>query len=66
MKMKETIVLANGPENLGSIQGRIILKTLKIVLDTVLLSNQQYMIRIKGKVGQSRARSSALPYTWVL
>ena len=31
-------VLSNGPGDLGSIQGRVILKTLKMVLDTSLLN----------------------------
>ena len=35
-------VFANGPEDLGSIPGRIIPKTLKMVLDTTLLNTQQY------------------------
>ena len=51
-----------GPSDLGSIPGRVIPKTLKMVLDTSLLNTQQYKVRIKGKVGQSRERSSALPY----
>ena len=51
--------LANGLGDLGSILGRVILKTLKMVLDTSLLSTQQYKVRIKGKVEQSRERSSA-------
>ena len=34
-----------------------------MVLDTYLLSTRQYTVRIKGKVEQSRERSSALPYT---
>ena len=34
----------------------------KKVLDTALLNTQQYKVRIKGKVEQSRERSSALPY----
>ena len=59
-------VFANGPGDLGSIPGRLIPKTLKIVLDTSLLNTQQYKVRIKGKVEQSRERSSALPYTLVL
>ena len=42
---------------------RVIPKTLKMVLDTSLLNTQQYNVRIKGKVEQSRERSSALPYT---
>ena len=54
-------VFANGPGHKGSIPGRVIPKTLKMVLDTSLLSTQQYKIRIKGKVGQSRERSIALP-----
>ena len=49
----------------GSIQGRFIPKTLKMVLDPSLLNTQQYKVRIKGKVAQSRERSSTLPYTSV-
>ena len=49
----------------GSIPGRIIPKTLKMVLDTSLLSTQQYKVCIEGKVEQSRERSSSLPYTSV-
>ena len=33
-----------------------------MVLDTSLINNQQYKVRIKGKVEQSREMSSALPY----
>ena len=58
-------VFANGPGDLGSIPGCIIPKTLKMVLDTSLFNTQQYKVRIKGKVEQSRERSSALPYTLV-
>ena len=58
-------VFANGPENLGSIPGRIIPKTLKMVLHTSLLNTQQYKVRIKGKVEQSKERSCALPYILV-
>ena len=36
----------------GSIPGRVILKTLKMVLDTSLLNPQQYNVRIDGKVEQ--------------
>ena len=56
---------ANGPEDLGSIPGRVIPKTFKMVLDTALLNSQQYKIRTKGKVEQSRERSSAFLYTSV-
>ena len=56
-------LFANGPEDLGSIPGHVIPKTLKMVLNTSLLNTQQYKVRMKGKVEQSRERSSALPYT---
>ena len=47
---------------LGSIAGRVIPKTLKMILDTSLHNTQQYKVRIKGKVEQHRETSSALPY----
>ena len=56
-------VFANGPGNQGSIPGRVIPKTQKIVLDASLLNTQHYKVQIKGKVEQSRERSSAVPYT---
>ena len=52
-----------GPVDLGSIPGHVIPKSLKMALDTSLLNTQQYKVRIKGKVEQSR--ESALPYTSV-
>ena len=58
-------VFANGPGDLGSISGRVIPKTLKMVLDASLLNTQYYKVRIKGKVEKSRERSSTLPYTSV-
>ena len=58
-------VFANNPGDLGSIPGHVIPKTLKMVLDISLLNTQQYKIRIKGKVEQSREKSCALPYTSV-
>ena len=58
-------VFANGPGDLGSISGRVISKTQKMVLDASLLNTQHYKVRIKGKVEQSWERSSALPYTLV-
>ena len=58
-------VFANGPGDQGSVLGHIIPKTLKMILDTSLLNTQQYKVRIKGKVEQSRERSSAPPYTLV-
>ena len=58
-------VFANVPGDMGSIPGRVIPKTLRIVLDISLLNTQQYKVRIKGKVEQFQERSSALPYTSV-
>ena len=52
-------MFANGPGDWGSIPGRVIPKTQKMVLDAALLDTQDYKIRIKGKVEQSRERSSA-------
>ena len=53
-------VFANGPGDLGSIPGRVIPKILKMELDSSLFKTKQYKVRIKGKVEQSRGRSSAL------
>ena len=47
-------VFANGPRDLGSIPGQVIPKTQKMVLEATLLNTQQYMVRIKDKVEQSR------------
>ena len=47
-------VFANGPEDRGSIPGRVIPKTQKMVLDAALLNTQHYKVRIKGKVDQFR------------
>ena len=59
------IVFANGPGERGSIPSRVIPKTQKMVLDASLLNTQYYEVWIKGKVEQSRERSSALTYTSV-
>ena len=56
-------VFTNGPGDLGSIQGPVIPKTQKMVLDATLLNTQHYKLRIKGKMEQSREWSSALFYT---
>ena len=58
-------VFANGPGDLGSIPGRVIPKTQKMVLDASLLNTQHYKVQIKDKVEQSRERSRAFPYTLV-
>ena len=55
----------NGLGNWGSILGRVIPKTQEMVLDAALLNTQYYVVRIEGKVEQSREWSSALPYTLV-
>ena len=48
-------VFASGTGDPGSITGRVIPKTQKMVIDASLL----YEVRIKGKVEQSRERNSA-------
>ena len=53
-------VFANGPGDRGSIPGRVIPKTLKMVLDAALLNTQHYKVRIKGKVDKSREMTSTL------
>ena len=59
-------VFGNGPGDRGSIPGRVIPKTQKMVLDVALLSTQHYKLRIKGKLEKSREWSCALLYTSVL
>ena len=53
-------VFANGSGDLGSIPGQVIPKTKKMVLNATLLNTQHYKVRIKGKVEQSKERSSTL------
>ena len=43
-------VFANGPGDLGLISGRVLPKTLKMVLDTSLLNTRKYKVCIEGKV----------------
>ena len=62
---QEGTAFDSGPGDLGSIPSRVMPKTFKMVLDTTLFNTQQYKVYIKGKVKQSRERSSALPYTSV-
>ena len=59
-------MFTNGPGDLGSIPGRVILKIFKMELVTILLNTQQYKVHIKGKVEQSKERSDALPDPSVL
>ena len=54
-------VFVTGPGDLGSIPGRVIPKIFKMVLDAALLNSHHSKVRIKGKVVQSRERSSAFP-----
>ena len=56
---------ANSLGDRGSIPGRVIPKTQKIVLDAALLNTQHYKVRIKVKVEQPKENSSTLPYTLV-
>ena len=59
-------MFANGPWDQGSIPGRVITKTQKIVLDTPLLNIQHYKVEIKGKWSNpEKKKSSALHYTSV-
>ena len=58
-------VFANILGDLGSIPGLVIPKNQKMVLDASLLNTQHYKVRIKGKVEQSKERTSSLPYTLV-
>ena len=58
-------VFTNGPGDLGSIPGRFIPKTQKMVLDATLLNTQHFKASVKGKVEHSREKSSAVFYTLV-
>ena len=46
--------LANGLGDRGSIPGRVIPKTPKMVFDAALLNTQHYKVRIRGKLEQTR------------
>ena len=53
----------NGTGNWDSVPVRVIPnKDSRMVLDAALLNTQHYKVKIKGKVEQSKKRSSALPY----
>ena len=51
-------VFTISPGDRGSILGRVIQKTQKMVLDAAWLNNKHYKVRIKGKVKQCKERSS--------
>ena len=57
-------MFANGPRDLGSIPGRVIPKTQKMVLDSSLLNTQHYKVQIKGKFEQSREGVAPSPTPW--
>ena len=59
-------VFTNGSGDWGSITGRVIPETQKIVLDTSLLNTQDYKVCMKGKVEQSGKRRNTLLSTSVL
>ena len=58
-------VFPKSPGDRGSISGRVIPKSQKMVLDAALHNTQHYKVWIKGKVEQSRERISALLYLGV-
>ena len=58
-------VFANYPGDRGSIPGRVIPKTQRMVFDAALHHTPKDKVKIKGKVEQSREWSSTLPYSSV-
>ena len=58
-------VFANGLGDRGSIQGRVMPKTQKIILDAALLNTQHCEVTIKGKVEEYREWGNTLPYPLV-
>ena len=57
-------VFANGPGDRGSIPGRVIPKTQKMVLDISLLNTQHYKVQIKGKWSNPRKELANSPTPW--
>ena len=57
-------MFTNGRDDQGSIPGRVIPETKKMVLYAALLNTQHYKVKIKGKVEQSREWSSTPPTPW--
>ena len=58
-------VFANGPVAWVQSQVESYQRLKKMVLDAALLNIQHYKVRIKGKVDESRERSSPLPYSLI-
>ena len=54
-------VSANDPRKLGSIPGRVIPKTQKMVLDAVLLNTENYKVRVKWSNPGYRVAPSPTP-----
>ena len=50
----QSSMFANGPGDCGSIPGRVIPKTQKVVLDSAFVNTQHYKVCFKGKVEQFR------------
>ena len=57
-------VLANGPGDQGSIPGRVMPKTLKMVLDAALLNTQYYKVWVKIKWSNSGKGVAPFPTPW--
>ncbi len=53
-------VFANGPEDWGSIPGRVIPKTQKMVIDASLLNTQHYPIYPTPPLGQDMTQGQFL------
>ncbi len=58
-------VITDGQRGLGSIPGRVIPKTQKMVLDASLLNPRHNKAQIKGKMEQAREKNIARTYTLV-
>ena len=58
-----TYIFTSSLDGRGSIPGRIIPKTQKMLLDASLLNSQHYKEEIKGKVEQSMERNGILSYS---
>ena len=54
-------VIASDPGDRGSVPGRVILKTQKMVFDASLFNTQYYKVHIKGEMEESRDGSRAPP-----
>ena len=57
-------VFANGPGDLGSIPGRVIPKTQKMVLDAILLNTQHYKVLSRVKWSNLGKRVMPSPTPW--